>query len=320
MGECVEKLPHDCGTRDGLQVFVTEDGDYNGFCYSCKKFIPDPYKDKPSNYKPTFKKKSQEEIKAQVDEIEGYKTVPLPDRKLKSFALEYFGVKIGLSEVDGQTPTHHYYPYTKDGEIVAYKTRLIENKAMWTIGSMAEIELFGWNKALTTGAKILFITEGELDAVALYQVLKDNNKGTKWDDLDPAVVSLPKGAGCAAKEIKKNIDKIKHYFKEVVLVFDNDDAGKKAVKEVLFLFPEMKVATLPGKDPNDCLIKGHIKGLVNSVLFKAETPKNTRLVNISTLYEKAKKPAEWGVSWPWSKLTDMTRGIRLGETIYIGAG
>lgn len=320
MGECVEKLPHECGTKDGLQVFVNENGDYNGFCYSCKKYIPNPYEDKPKDYKPTFKKKTEEEIREELEEISTYPTVPLPPRKLKSFALEYFGIKIGLSERDGQTPTHHYYPYMKDGVLVAYKARLIENKAMWALGSMKDVDLFGWEQAIVTGAKTLFITEGELDAVALYQVIKDNGKGTKWEDYNPAIVSLPNGAGCAVKAIQKQIDEIKKYFKDIVLVFDNDDAGKKAIGEVVLKWPEVKVANCPGKDVNDALIKGHLKGIVNAVLFKAEVPKNTRLVNISTLAAKAREPAKWGYSWPWDKITDLTRGIRFGETIYIGAG
>jgi len=32
-GKCIEKLPHSCGTRDGLQVFEKEDGTYDGYCY-----------------------------------------------------------------------------------------------------------------------------------------------------------------------------------------------------------------------------------------------------------------------------------------------
>lgn len=31
-------------------------------------------------------------------------------------------------------------------------------------------------------------------------------------------------------------------------------------------------------------------------------------------------PPEWGLSWPWAGLTDLTRGIRRGETYYFGAG
>jgi twinkle protein len=38
------------------------------------------------------------------------------------------------------------------------------------------------------------------------------------------------------------------------------------------------------------------------------------------LHEAGKEPAVYGASWPWKHITEATRGIRLGETIYIGAG
>jgi len=47
--------------------------------------------------------------------------VGLPQRKLHAMALGHFGVKVGMSEVDGKTPTVTYFPYTRDGEVVRYK-------------------------------------------------------------------------------------------------------------------------------------------------------------------------------------------------------
>jgi twinkle protein len=47
--------------------------------------------------------------------------------------------------------------------------------------------------------------------------------------------------------------------------------------------------------------------------------KNTRIICGQDLVEKAMEPAKWGVSWPWKRITEMTRGIRTGETVYIGA-
>jgi twinkle protein len=53
--------------------------------------------------------------------------------------------------------------------------------------------------------------------------------------------------------------------------------------------------------------------------FNAAKPKNTSLVYGEDLHAEAKEAAKFGVSWPWKGMTDMTRGIRTGETIYIGA-
>jgi twinkle protein len=78
---CVEKLPHDCGSRDALQVFE-ENGKYTGFCFSCSTYVDDPSKDKPKDYKPVKLSKSLEEIKAEIKEISSYPSVDLPSRKL----------------------------------------------------------------------------------------------------------------------------------------------------------------------------------------------------------------------------------------------
>lgn len=318
MASCVERLPHSCGGAKSLQVFE-EDGKYTGYCFSCDTYVPNPYEDKPKGYSPKKFKKSKEEIEAEIAGISEYSVVDLPERKLRKSSLEYFDIKIGLSETDGITPITHYYPYYKDGELRGYKVRLIENKRMWSLGDCKDVDLFGWEQAVQAGGKKLLICEGEMDAVALYQICKQSNAGTKYADYDPAIVSIPHGAATAAKDLAKALPDIRKIWKEIVLVFDMDDAGKKAVEEVLKIIPDAKVATLPGKDVNECLIKGKTRAVYQAIQFNAAKPKNTRLINAASLFEAAKKAPEWGVAWPWRHLNEVTRGIRKGETIYIGA-
>lgn len=322
-GVCVEKLPHHtdkCNSANGLQVFLKDDGTYDGYCFACNTYVPDPYHDKPKDYKPQRIRKTKEEIEQEIREIEEYQVFDLPDRKLKKTYLEYFGIKIGVSEHDGVTPVTHYYPYTKNGETVAYKVRLIENKRMWSIGDQSDVDLFGWEQAIQTGAKTLYITEGEIDCASLYQIFKEHSKGTQYADFEPAICSLPHGAGSASRDISKCLQNIRRHFKEVVLVFDQDEAGQKAVEEVLLILPDATVAALPAKDVNECLKQGRNKACYNAVRFNAQKPKNTRLVSGDDLHEAAKEPPVYGISWPWQHITKATRGIRLGETIYIGAG
>jgi twinkle protein len=316
---CVEKLPHECGTKDGLQVFEN-DGKHDGWCFSCSSYVPDPYGDRPDDFKPAKRERDQRDVDAEISEISRLPVVPLPDRQLEQFALEYFGVKIGLSETDGVTPVLHYYPYQRAGRIVGYKARIIENKRMWVTGTLREVDLFGWDKALATGAKRLYITEGELDAVALYQALKNKSRGTLYSHYDPAVVSLPSGAGSARKVLTDKLQELRANFKEIVLVFDKDEQGQLATEDALQILPHAQTVTLPGKDANDCVMQGRSMALCNAVLFKAEIPKNTRLVNAKSLYAAGRIQSELGLSWPWPGLTKLTRGIRFGETIYLGAG
>jgi twinkle protein len=318
MASCVERLPHSCGSTKGLQVFE-EDGKYTGFCFSCDTYVPNPYEDKPQGYAPKKLKKSKEEIDSEIEGISEYSVVDLPERKLRKSSLEYFGIKIGLSETDGTTPISHYYPYYKSGILRGYKVRLIEGKKMWSIGDCKEVDLFGWEQAVSAGGKKLIICEGEMDAVALYQICKDSNAGTKYADYDPAIVSIPHGAATASKDLSRILPDIRKIWKEIVLVFDTDAAGQKAVAEVLKIIPDAKVATVPGKDVNECLIKGRSRAVYQAIQFNAAKPKNTRLINARTLFEDAKKAPEWGVPWPWKHINEVTRGIRKGETIYIGA-
>lgn len=321
MSECVEKVVHDkCGSKN-LQVFLNEDGKYTGFCFGCGEYVHDPYHDKPKDYKPTFIRKTKEQIEAEIAEIGEYQTLDLPDRKLKKYALEYFGVKIGVSQEDGQTPVSHHYPYYDVNDtLVGYKNRVIENKKMWSIGDLKQATFFGWPQAKTSAGDTLYITEGECDAVALYQILKDANASTQYADRNPPIVSLPKGAGHAASALAEMLPEINKHFKKITLVFDMDEAGRKAANECLRIYPAAKVAPLPTKDVNDGLIMGRSKAVKDAILFKAETPKNTKLVFGSSLAEKARTPAEWGYSYPFKKLTEITRGQRLGEVVYWGAG
>lgn len=318
MSVCVEKLPHSCGTDRGLQVFQQEDGSYNGHCFSCGMHVPDPYKERP-DYKPEVRVKTEEDIKAELQEIRKLKAIELPERMLKKESLEHFGVRIGFSEQDGKTPMLAAFPYRVDKNVTGAKmATLSKPKKVWSVGKMKGVDLFGWKEAVATGDKRLYITEGEFDCVALWQVIRENNKGEYAGNI-PAVVSIPHGAASAARDIGRVLQKIKQHFKEIVLVFDMDEAGRKASEEVCKILPEAMSAELPAKDANECLIEGYKKALFNAVRFKAVKPKNSRIVDAESLHEEAKEAAEFGVSWPWQYVTDKTRGIRKGETIYIGA-
>jgi len=319
MGKSVEKLRHSCGSH-ALQVFLQDDGTYDAFCFACGKYEPNPYGDKPPGYRPQIKIKSPEEIQAEIDEVKDYQVVAIEDRKLRKESLEYFGVKVGVSEEDGVTPYSVYFPYFRNGELQGYKARVLNPKKMWAIGSTKDVDLFGWEQALKTGAKKLFITEGEFDAIALYQIFKDQNKFSQYAHLDPAVVSLRTGAGNAYKELPSKIKEIRQHFKEIILVFDTDEPGKKAAEDVIKILPDVMVATLPGKDANECLLEGKSKACYNACQFRAEKPKNTRLVFADDVVNDARKEAEWGFSYPYKQLTELTRGQRLGETVYWGAG
>ena len=95
----------------------------------------------------------------------------------------------------------------------------------------------------------------------------------------------------------------------------------EVVKEAMLIFPKGKSVTLPAKDANECLIKGVAKAAYVALAFQQETPKNTHILRGSDIHLKAREPAKFGeLTWPFPALNEDMRGIRLGETAYIGAG
>jgi twinkle protein len=322
MSVCLDKLPHSCGTRKGLQVFAKDDGTVDGFCFSCGAYVRHPYGDeRQADSLPKPKVKTEEEVAEELYEVSLYPTLTIESRKLREDVLSHFGVKTSVSEADGKTPTAAYYPYTKDGKVVGYKIKSLDgSKSFYSIGTLKEVDLFGWEQAVKSGAKRLIITEGEDDAIALTKIIERNTKD-QYKDFMPAVVSLANGSGSARKILTAMKNDINRHFKEVVLCFDMDEAGEKAVREAKLVLQNAQVASLPCKDAQECLATGRSKAAFNAVTFNIQEVKNTKLIFGADLHAEGRKEPTWGdLSWPWPKLNETTRGIRYGETIYIGAG
>lgn len=324
MGTVVDRIPHKtdkCNTKRGLVVFADEDGSINGHCFACDTTVAHPYgEEKTLEDLPKPKVKTPEQIAAQLAEIDGYPVVDLPTRKLRAKVLESLGYKIEMSEADGTTPTVMYRPYTKNGKLSAYKAKTLglkQNKS-WYVGEAKDLDLFNWEQAKRSGAYRLFVTEGEEDAAAIEAIFTLYNTNKEYH---PAVVSLPYGAGMARKALQKHSKDIKRLFKEVVLCFDDDEPGHKAVREAMIVLPDAVSVVLPEKDANACIIAGKAKAAYKALSFNTAKPKNTRIVFGENLHAEAREAAKYGeLTWPYPKMNELTRGIRLGETIYIGAG
>ena len=315
MAGFIKHIPHEaCGSSDGLAVYRNEDKKtYSGYCFACATYVgsidnsslPNPRDEQPV-----------EQVQETLREIVSYPSKTIVDRRLNKSTLDHFGVKVGVSLTDGETPEVFYFPYFKGDEHVAWKCKLIPEKRFWGIGSLKGVDFFGWLQAIASGNKRLYVTEGELDALTIWQVL---NKRNGQGYAPPAVVSLPNGASSAKNFLAKHARKLDK-FKEIVLVFDTDEAGKNAAKEATLAVPRCKVVEVPGKDASEALVSGKERALGNSLLFQVETPKNTKVVLLDSLVTKALEPIPMGLEWPWASLTRLTRGLRFGETYYIGAG
>ena len=241
---CVERIKHDvphCTSEKGLQVFF-DDGKnkFTGYCFSCaakglEAYVENPYKDGAGKEPP--KKKAKEEIEAEIAEIRALQYPNFIHRGIKQEYFKQAGVRMAFSEYDGKTPNSFNFPYTLKGKLLGYKTIVLNKKVMWATGDTKGADLFNWEIAKKKGGKRLYVTEGEWDCLSLEQMLDQYfGQGGKYKH---AVVSIPNGVDSAAITIGRMRKEIEDIFDEVVLVFDVDKAGDKAVRDVQKVMPSV---------------------------------------------------------------------------------
>lgn len=105
--------------------------------------------------------------------------------------------------------------------------------------------LFGW-QAVDPNAREIWITEGEFDAMAAYQ-------------MGVSALSVPFGGGKGAKQqwIENEYDNLER-FETIVLALDMDEEGELAAREIADRLGIHRCirASLPHKDLNECLLAG----------------------------------------------------------------
>jgi len=207
---------------------------------------------------------------------------------------------------DGNTLRFPYF--TSDGVLKGIK---IKNKQKdFTYEGISTDTLFGQHLFPSTGKRIV-ITEGELDAASCYEAMPG------WP-----MVSLPHGAASAKKDCQKQIPLFQGY-DEVVVFFDNDDAGRKAAKEVASSLPpgKTKIARLENyKDASDALQDGNSEA-VRKAIWDAETFRPDGIIDGKTLLELVTTPQKpYDHEYPFKGLNEKLHGIRYGELTTFCAG
>ena len=296
----------DCGSSDAKQVFLQSNNKKDAYCFACNTY------DAMEN---TTKTKYKEESTVMtMPDISNLKSLAIPNRFIRKEIVEHFQVKVALSERDGTTITEHYYADHNNGELIGYEVRDCVNKKFKAVGNRkGEFDLWGQSKAPLT--RKLFITEGRLDAMSLYQVILDNTPA-KYGK--PAVVSLTRGATGASRDLLHNREFISKY-EEVILCFDNDNAGKKATKDALKIIPLAKVAMFSEKDANDMLVKGKEKELYQATYWNSQHVRQGEVVDVHDFIDKAMEKPQMGLTFPWPTLTKACFGIRPNNIHCIGA-
>jgi twinkle protein len=241
----------------------------------------------------------------------------LNHRGLSFSTCEHFGVRVGVSPTDGETPIYTLFPQYRNNEIVGWKTKTLDKKIVSSGGS--ETDLFGANLIKPQGKK-LWITEGEEDAMAVYQVLKESSSLSDWE---PPVVSLATGASSAVSCITRSLSVLEGY-EEIILVFDNDAAGKKARDEVCkILAGKVSYVTLPCKDANQMLLNGRGTELKWLVLSSTKKYQPDGIISSQEMWERyTEKKKDKCYPYPnsMSKLNEKTYGVRSGSIVTITSG
>ena len=320
---CLFKIKHEvshCTTENGLQIFYDDArGKYTGYCFSCaskglEAYVQNPYgaTDKPPE---PPAKKTKEDIQAEIDEVRALNNPDFPHRGIDPKYFKQSGVRMAFSEFDGKTPNSFNFPHTLKGKLVGYMTIVLDKKIIWSVGDIKGSDLFNWEVAKKKGVKRLYVTEGHWDCLALEMML-ESQSGGKYKY---AVVSIPNGVQSAAVTLGRMRKEIEELFDETVLVFDNDEAGDKAVREVQKVLPNILEAPHLGgiKDANEALQKGKQKEFVDFVMWKARKPPIEGVITVSQTLERGIKPPEIGLSYPWESLTKILYGQRFGEAICV---
>lgn len=280
-----------CGSTDANSLY--DDG--HTHCFSCGTTEFEHEHEERSVMKDAIAPKKLE-VKGTVKSI--------PERGITQQTCEKFGV----TQDDGK----HYYPYHDNGGTrTACKVRSVADKSFSIIGSFKEATLFGQN-LFHTGGKYVTVYEGELDALAGYQLT-----GSQWPS-----VSIRNGAQAALKDCKAQYEWL-NSFETVVICFDGDEPGKKAAKEVAELFGnKAKIVQHKSgyKDACDYLIAGATKEFVNE-WWKATPYVPDGIINAADLWEEISKPEPVAeAQYPWKGLNKLLYGIRPAELITVTAG
>lgn len=196
------------------------------------------------------------------------------------------------------------------GQPVAQKVRYPDKTFAWT-GDPSAAGLYGKNLWKGAARKRVVITEGEIDALSVSQIFNNSTP----------VVSLPNGAQAAVKAIKKDAEWLSQ-FDEIVLLFDNDEPGQKAAKEVAAILPpgKAKVCELPLKDANDMLVAEKAKEL-STAIFNAKPYRPDGIVSGAELKDAVlNAPEVQSFPYPFKGLTGKTLGLRQRELVTFCAG
>lgn len=273
-----------CDSSDAYAI--AEDG--HGYCFSCQYLSP-------------AGESTPGQSDGAVPDLTSYEY--LPWRGISRDTMRFFDAKTKVLP-DGK-PHSIIFPYVDSA-----KHRLIDSKEFWSKGLINKAGLFGKDKFSSGSSKAITIVEGETDTLATYQML-----GSKYPVLGV------QSATSALRDCTTDYEYL-NSFEKIYLCFDNDDPGKKALKQVSSLFNYAKVfyVQLTLKDPTDYLQAGKVQEFrniwYNSKKFLPDNITSSLADFAKSIHDD--KIAK-GIPYPWDSLNEKTQGIRTSEVVLVTA-
>lgn len=154
------------------------------------------------------------------------------------------------------------------GNVIAFGGRVLDDSKPKYINTSDTLvykktnELFALNFAKDSSSESLILCEGYMDVIAMHQA-----------GFDYAV------AGCGTALTNEQVRLISRYAKDVILTYDADEAGQKALNKAISLFDQIEMPVkipvlVGGKDPDEIIktygkekFKAMLEGASNEIEF-----------------------------------------------------
>lgn len=281
-----------CASTDAAILFA----DGGTYCYSCKGGSAGEGQARPQESKP-----------ATVTGLIEYEVQALSKRGIGEGTAELW--KCGYGTHRGEKCQVFAYRDGK-GRTVAMKLKFA-GKKFEIVGDAKKMSLYGqwlWRDK----GRMVVVTEGELDALAVSQIQND-----KWP-----VVSIPNGVSSAAKAVSAASEWLEG-FDKVVLLFDDDEVGRAAALEAAAVLSPGKayIATIPGyKDADEALMAGDSRKVVDAI-WSAKVWRPDEIVDADAVWSRLlAMDHTHGLPIPHSGLDHALMGLRPAEITLIVAG
>lgn len=287
----LHKTSCECGSSDARAVY----SDGSSYCFSCEKYFKGDSMD--TEYIAPTKAAGLIES-GEVQALGKRRITEDTCRKFNYTVSQYRGQKVQVANYKN-----------REGQVVAQKIRFAD-KTFKFLGDAKQAGLYGQH-LWKDGGNMLVITEGEIDALSMSQL-----QGNRFP-----VVSISQGAAGAKRVIQRELDFVES-FEKVVIMFDQDEAGRAASIDVAQLLTPSKahIAALPLKDPNEMLVQGRGKEVIDA-MWQAKAYRPDGIIAGTDLWESVSTNDEQqSIPYPFDDLNQKTRGMRRGELVTLTAG